>query len=111
MRRDDTTLVVDMLSRVRRIRTKTESVSWERFRNDEDLHDIVERCIAVIGEAAGRVSKDYRDAHPEVPWGEAISMRNRIVHGYFDVNQTIVWSVIKEELPALEIVLSNLVEE
>lgn len=111
MRRDDPTLVADMLRRVRRIRAKTAGVPWEQFRDDEDLHDIVERSISVIGEAANRLSPEFKEVHAEVPWREVISMRHRVVHGYFEVNQAVVWAVVHEELPALEILLSSLIEE
>jgi len=109
--RSDVALVEDMLYRVRRIRRKTTGVTWEEFRDDEDLHDIVERSITILGEAARRVSKDYRLAHPEVPWVDTMNIRHKIVHDYFEVSYTVLWSTIKEELPELEILLSNLVEE
>ena len=109
--RNDLAYVEDMLARVPRIRVKTEGVTWERFRDDEDLHDIVERSISVVGEAARKVSRQYRDAHPEVPWVDTMNIRHKIVHDYFEVSCTVLWSVIKEELPALELLLSNLVED
>ena len=109
--RDDLVYVEDMLARVRRIRTKTRGVTWPRFRDDEDLHDIVERSISIVGEAARKVSKQFRDAHPEVPWADTMSIRHKIVHDYFEVSHTVLWSVVKEELPALELVLSGLLEE
>lgn len=109
--RSDIAYVEDMLARVRRIRSKTKGVSWERFRDDEDLHDIVERSISIIGEAARKVSGEYRYAHPEVPWVDTMNIRHKIVHDYFEVSYTVLWSVVKEELPALEMLLSSLVEE
>jgi len=109
--RSDVALVEDMLYRVRRIRQKTKGVTWEQFRDDEDLHDIVERSITIVGEAARKVSKEYREAHPEVPWVDTMNIRHKIVHDYFEVSYTVLWSTVKEELPELEILLSNLVEE
>jgi uncharacterized protein with HEPN domain len=109
--RNDIAYVEDMLARVRRIRGKTQGVTWERFRDDEDLHDIVERSISIVGEAARKVSGEFRDAHPEVPWVDTMNIRHKIVHDYFEVSYTVLWSVIKEELPALELLLSSLVEE
>jgi len=109
--RSDVALVEDMLYRVRRIRQKTKGVTWEQFRDDEDLHDIVERSITIVGEAARKVSKEYQEAHPEVPWVDTMNIRHKIVHDYFEVSYTVLWSTVKEELPELEILLSNLVEE
>ncbi len=109
--RDDLAYVEDMLARVRRIRAKTRGVTWQQFRDDEDLHDIVERSISIVGEAARKVSAQFRDAHPEVPWVDTMNIRHKIVHDYFEVSYTVLWSVVKEELPPLELLLSSLLEE
>jgi uncharacterized protein with HEPN domain len=109
--RDDLAYVEDMLARVRRIRTKTRDVTWAQFRDDEDLHDIVERSISIVGEAARKVSMPFREAHREVPWVDTMNIRRKIVHDYFEVSYTLLWSVVTEELPALEILLSNVLEE
>jgi uncharacterized protein with HEPN domain len=108
--RDDLVYVEDMLLRIRRVLHKTESVTWERFEHDEDLHDIAERGISVVGEAARKVSETFRAAHPEIPWTEVMGIRHKIVHDYFEVNYTILWSVIREELPALERLLAHALE-
>lgn len=108
--RDDLIYVEDMLLRVRRVLRKTESVTWERFERDDDLHDIAERGISVVGEAACKVSEPFRETHPEIPWTEVTGIRHKIVHDYFEVNYTILWSVIREELPALERLLADALE-
>ena len=64
------------------------------------LHSLV-RCIEIIGEAASNVTPALRAEHPEVPWLRIIGMRNRLIHGYFDINHAIVWKTVHEELPTL----------
>ena len=64
------------------------------------MHSMV-RCIEIIGEAANRVSANCQAAHPDLGWQDMIGMRNRLAHGYFDINLTIVWQTVVEELPAL----------
>lgn len=59
------------------------------------------RLIEVVGEAANRVSGARRERHPGIPWREIVSMRNRIVHGYDEVDFDILWAVIRDDLPAL----------
>jgi uncharacterized protein with HEPN domain len=99
-----------MLGRTRRVLSKCQGVTWEQFCDDEDLHDIAERCISIVGEAACKVSEGFRRAHQVIPWSEAMGIRHRIVHDYFEVNHRVMWSVIREELPALEHALSALLE-
>lgn len=109
--RDDLVYVEDMLARTRRILEKTQDVTWERFRDDQDLHDIAERSISVIGEAARKVSDEFRMDHPEIPWSDAMGIRHKIVHDYFEVSYTVLWSVIREELPGLAEVLERLLTD
>jgi uncharacterized protein with HEPN domain len=57
--------------------------------------------IEIIGEAASRVSAATRDEWPDIPWQDIVTMRHRLVHGYFDIDLDIVWSTIREDLPRL----------
>jgi len=51
--------------------------------------------IEIIGEAASKVSPSTRKAHPEVPWDRIVAIRNRLIHGYFDVDLDIVWNTAR----------------
>jgi uncharacterized protein with HEPN domain len=60
--------------------------------------------LIIIGEAAAKVMDgytDFADAHPDVPWRSMRGMRNRIAHGYFDINLDVVWDTVQTALPAL----------
>ena len=59
---------------------------------DRGLQLISIRCLEIIGEAAANIDQDFRDKHAEVPWRPIIAMRNRLMHGYFDIELTIVWN-------------------
>jgi uncharacterized protein with HEPN domain len=48
------------------------------------------RLLEVLGEAASRISKDYRPGHPEIPWMQIIGLRNRLIHGYDSVDMDIL---------------------
>jgi len=61
----------------------------------------VVRAIEVLGEAAARVSDETRQAAPGVPWNAIVGMRNRLVHGYFNIDVDIVWKTVSSEIPAL----------
>ena len=68
---------------------------------DRMLQHALVRCVEIAGEAASQVSSEFREQHPEVAWREAASMRNRLIHAYFDVNLDILWSTVTQDLPAL----------
>lgn len=59
------------------------------------------RLVEIVGEAAGRVSKPVRDAHPRIPWSQIIGTRNRLVHGYDQVDYDVLWTIVSDELHVL----------
>jgi uncharacterized protein with HEPN domain len=59
------------------------------------------RLLEIIGEAARGVSENFRELHPEVAWNRMTGMRDRLVHGYFDVNLGVVWETVAQDLPLL----------
>jgi uncharacterized protein with HEPN domain len=69
------------------------------------------RAIEMIGEAAGRVSEDVQKAAPEIPWLEAVGIRNRLVHAYFDVDLGILWQTAVESVPQLQDRLEKLLNK
>ncbi len=66
--------------------------------------------IEIIGEAASKVSASFRRKHSIVPWDLVIATRHRLIHGYFDIDQEIVWITVSEELPALIKTLESIVK-
>jgi uncharacterized protein with HEPN domain len=71
----------------------------------------VTRAIEIIGEAASRVSMETRSACPTVPWSQIISMRNRLIHVYFNIDRDILWKTVSVELPPLLSVLRSLTSQ
>jgi uncharacterized protein with HEPN domain len=69
--------------------------------SDRMLLFAVVRAIEILGEAASRLSAEAQRQIPEVPWASVVGMRNRLVHGYFDVDTEIVWKTATVEVPAL----------
>jgi uncharacterized protein with HEPN domain len=61
-----------------------------------------------VGEAANRLSLEFRRSHPDVPWPQVIGMRHRIVHDYLDIDFDIVWDVATVDFPALAGALAHL---
>jgi len=67
------------------------------------------RSLEIIGEAASKVSPDVKAALPQLPWREIIGMRNRLIHGYADVEIDHVWAVLKTDLRPLIAMLEPLI--
>lgn len=85
-------------------RTFVEGLDKDAFLEDRRTQQAVIMSLVVIGEAATRVMDRFADfaaAHPEVPWRGMRGMRNRIAHGYFDIDLDIVWDTVHSALPEL----------
>jgi uncharacterized protein with HEPN domain len=94
--------------RVRHIRDaarKALSFVQGRSRADLDTDPMLSlalvRLLEIIGEAARGVSGPFREAHAEVAWRKMAGMRDRLIHGYFDINLDIVWETVTQDLPVL----------
>ena len=68
---------------------------------DEQLRFALVQAVQIIGEAASKISLETRSAVPSVPWADAIFMRNRLVHAYFNIDHDIVWKTVTEDIPDL----------
>lgn len=69
--------------------------------------DAVIRNFEVIGEAANRLTENYKNNNPEIEWSHLRGFRNSIVHEYFGIDLEIVWHIIEENLAELLTVLKN----
>jgi uncharacterized protein with HEPN domain len=67
-------------------------------------------CIGIVGEAAAHVSEETRDRMSDVPWRAIVGMRNRLTHGYFDINKDVVWATVTHDLAKLEPRLSAVLD-
>ena len=108
MKRDDAFLL-DMLISARDAVTFIDGLTVERFRASRMHQLAVLKALETVGEAAARLSEKTKAVHPDIPWREIIGMRNRLVHGYFEVDLEKVWDTVREDLPPLIASLETIV--
>ncbi len=99
MRRDAERLA-DVIEAADRISLRV-SKGRQAFDADEDIQIVVVHLIQVIGEAVSGLSDELTSEHPEVPWRQIVAIRNRVVHGYFEVDLDILWDVAVVDVPRL----------
>ena len=68
------------------------------------------KSIEIIGEAVAKTSIELQESIQEIPWPDIISMRNRLIHAYFDINLDILWQTVVEDLPNSVIKLERLIK-
>ena len=94
-----------------------EAVEMIRARTRADLRTnrmlqlALVHLVHTVGEAATRVSVAGRVRYSEVPWGEAITTRHRLVHGYDTIDYDVVWDTIADHFPALVAVLERVLAD
>jgi uncharacterized protein with HEPN domain len=108
--RSDRERLLDILEAVDRIEAQA-ARGRAAFAGDELTQTAVIRWIEVIGEAARGVSAELRAGHPELPWRQMVAMRNVLIHGYFDIDVDLVWSVVQNDLPKLAAQVRSIVDE
>ena len=94
-----------MLEHAKEAVSMTEGKSRFDLDTERQLNLALVRLMEIVGEAAARVSPDFQDAHANIPWMKITGLRNRLIHGYDEVDFDILWNIIKNDLPLL---ISNL---
>jgi uncharacterized protein with HEPN domain len=91
----------DMLDACDMLQSFLEGIDAATFLTSELHKAAVLQKLTVIGEAAGRLPQEFRQAHPEIEWRDIVAFRNIAVHAYFAVHWSIVWATACEDVPVL----------
>lgn len=100
-KRDWLLFVEDILESIGLIEAYARDMSKEQFCADRKTVDAVVRNFEIIGEASKYIPDDIKRSHPDIDWVGILGLRNRIAHEYFGVSVSIVWQIIKDDLPVL----------
>jgi uncharacterized protein with HEPN domain len=79
--------------------------------NNRMFSNAVIREFEILGEAANHVSKATQKLFPELPWKQLISMRNTLIHAYFEIDYDIIWETINNDLPPLYLQLKMILSD
>ncbi len=100
-RRADAAYLQDIVEAAEHIAAYLTGLDYEAFSSQPMIQDGVTFRLEVIGEACRGLSNAFRLLHPEVPWEAMIGMRNRLIHGYFDVDVRVVFDTATIDVPEL----------
>lgn len=89
---------------------KSQNLSLGGFIKDEVKTRAFSRSLEIIGEAAKKVSEEFRLSHADIDWKAMAGMRDRLIHDYFGVDYEIVWDVVTNEIPKLKSQLEELLK-
>ncbi len=110
-KRDPTAALRHMFDHAKEAVQLAEGKTSADLDTDRLLNLALVRLLEIVGEAAGRVPEAVSALHPEIPWPQIVSLRNRLIHGYDSVDFNILWQIITGDLPpliaALEAIISS----
>ena len=98
--------MADIVGASRSLIRFVEGMTLEAYLADERTRYAVMRAYEIMGEAVRHLPEELKTANPDIPWATMAAVRNRIVHAYFGIDDTILFTTIAEEvtnlLPRLE---------
>lgn len=97
----DTACLSDMLEHARLALELTRNISFHQYIQDRFRQLALERLFEIVGEAARRVSVEFRNSQPTIPWNKIVAKRNVLAHEYDEILQELLWKTAREDLPNL----------
>ncbi len=76
-------------------------MTFHQYQQDRRTRRAVEREVEIIGEAANKVSSQFQQDHPDIPWRKIIAQRHKLAHEYGEIQDEILWRVVTIHVPVL----------
>ena len=108
--KDDSVYIRHILDEITFLKRISHDRTLDDLINDDYFAHAVRSAIEVIGEATRNIPDRIKLENPDIPWREMAVLRNRIIHGYFRIDYSIVWNVIVQDLPDIEPKISALLK-
>lgn len=102
MIKNDHVYLEHILESIRKIEGFLTGITKFEFDRSVLIQDAVIRNIEIIGEATKKISKQFTQTHPEIPWQDMAGMRDKLIHDYLDVDLEVVWKTVESDLPLLK---------
>ena len=100
-----------ILNAIDTIQSRTAGFTFDELTSDKVFFAGIVYYTMIIGEAAYMLTSEFREQHSDLPWDQIVSMRHHIVHGYYQVDESIVWEVIQNDLEPLRQHITRILSE
>ncbi len=88
-----------------------DGASLEELAGNRERQLALTRLVEIVGEAAHRIPQSVQEQYPQIPWADIVGMRNRLVHGYDNIDLDLLWDTIINDLPPLIAQLEEMIKE
>ena len=89
----------------------TSGINLEDYKNNKVLRFAVIKNLEIIGEAAYLLTKEFKEGYHETDWNAIVYMRHILVHGYYQINDEIIWATIQSDLQPLRLNIESYLKE
>ena len=103
--------IKDILESINLIEQFVAGMELEDFKKDIKTSDAGIKRFENIGEATKNIPEESKAGYPNIPWKEMAGMRDKLVHFYFGVKHELVWTAIKNRIPAIRLVIEKLLND
>jgi len=103
--------IQDIFDAIQHIKAFVGDMTLEAFLADEKTRSAVTYKVENIGEAAKNIPREVRTKYRQIPWSDMSKMRDKITHFYFGINYTTVWKVVKEDMPVIEPLIAQILND
>jgi len=103
--------LLHILDAIKEIESYTADATAESFCENSMMRFASIKQIEIIGEAANLIAEETRNKSTAVPWRQIIGLRHILVHEYFGIDSDLVWQIIEQDLPQLNLAVTELLSE
>lgn len=107
MIKNDQVYLEHILEAISKIENFVHGLAKFEFDRNVLIQDAVIRNFEIIGEATKKISKQFTQSHPEIPWQDMAGIRDKLIHDYLDVDLDVLWKTIEVDLPLLKEMIST----
>ena len=108
---EDINRLQHIMDAARKALSFTKGLSRHHLDSDVKLTLALTRLLEIVGEAASQIAPDTKNRFSAIPWKKIVGMRNRLIHGYQNVNLDILWQTITDDLPPLVTTIQKVIDE
>ncbi|MEK7472934.1 MAG: DUF86 domain-containing protein [Patescibacteria group bacterium] len=101
-RKDYKLYLIDIKTSCTRILKYSKNLTKLQFTKNHLLTDAIEKNMEVIGEAGNKIPPEIKKSLPEIPWKDIVSLRNKLIHDYFDIDINVIWETVTNDIPILK---------